>query len=129
MTQTRWRIPAALLLSALVVGVSRGEEPAPAASPKKDCPVLTKLPYINGKAGDALLPGDGRLLSSQGRDDGVRASSSRADGSTLHASSARRGAHAAGGNVSLPPPAGAGAVVWDVCGHSTSAPGLRNLRR
>ena len=46
MTQTRWRITTALLLSALVVGVSRGEDPAPEKAPTKDCP-LSKILYIN----------------------------------------------------------------------------------
>lgn len=47
MTQTRWRISAALLLSTLLVGASRGEEPAPEKAPKKDCPVLSKILFIN----------------------------------------------------------------------------------
>src|SRR2546421_8012852 len=47
MTQTRWRLSAALLLSTLIVGVSWGEEPAPEKAPKSDCPVLSKIPYIN----------------------------------------------------------------------------------
>ena len=46
MTQTRWRITTALLLSALVVGVSRGEDPAPEKAPTKDCP-LSKILYLN----------------------------------------------------------------------------------
>jgi hypothetical protein len=57
MTQTRWRITTALLLSALVVGASRGEEkPTPEQAPKKDCPVLSKIPYLKRLFKDASAP-------------------------------------------------------------------------